>query len=277
VEALTADMSVMQRCSGMWLALTLLVARAEKEFVGMDPDEITDEQLRALHLKIDRDGSGGISMDEALQYSDLMRKQVASNDVMKVLENLDSNKDGAVSLEELHKDMEQWAHHYEDEHSAHVYPRSLEDEKFAVADADKNGLLDKEELPGLYYPELHAGVLDLTAKATIEHKDRDSDGFLTPHEFWEGHGDEKHGISPEEEADFKKLDKDGSGTLDLAELKVWESGHFHARQAFEKLMDVADKDRDGHATAAELVAAREAFKGTDGHYHLLEWVQHHEL
>jgi len=271
-----------QTCWDVCVALALLVACAlSQEAVkdadsGFDPDSLTDEQLRALHLKMDFDGSGGISVDEALQYSDQMRKHIASKDVMNVLRDLDANKDGGVSLEEMLKDMEHWDKGGEN-NKEFVSLRSHEEEKFALADADKNGVLDKEELPGLYYPEIHAGVLDLTAKETMYHKDVDKDGFLTPTEFWEVHGDEQLGISPDEETDFKKLDKDSSGTLDLVELKAWESGHFHAREAFEKLMEIADKDQDGYTTAAELMTARRALAGTDAHYHLLEWAEHQDL
>lgn len=279
-----AGSAAMWTCWGRWVTLAslLLACALSQEAVtdadsAIDADSLTEEQLRALHLKMDLDGSGGISVDEALQYSDMMRKEVASKDVANVLQELDGNKDGGVSLEELLKDVEHWDQGEEGDKKQLDARRSLEEQKFAVADADKNGLLDKEELPGLYYPEIHAGVLDLTTKDAMDHRDIDRDGFLTAHEFWEGQNGGELGISPEEQADFKKLDKDGSGTLDLAELRAWESGHYHAREAFEKLMQIADKDHDGHTTAAELLAARIALAGTDAHYHLLEWSEHHEL
>merc|ERR1712032_835056 len=103
-------------------------------------------------MGIDLDGSGGVSVDEVIQYSDLMRKEVASKDVLNVLRDLDGNKDGGVSLEEMLKDMEHWDQGDEANKNEFVARRNLEEQKFAIADADKNGRLDKEELPGLYYP-----------------------------------------------------------------------------------------------------------------------------
>jgi len=270
-------------CWGVWVALALLGTVTDAGGDGInthsvEPDwlnSLTHEQIHALHLKMDIDKSGGMSVDEAVQYYEQMRKHIASREVKDVLTKLDANEDGGVSIEELMKDWDQGG---EDEKQEFVSLRSHEEEKFALADADKNGVLDEEELPALYYPETHAGVLDLTAKETMHHRDIDKDGFLTPKEFWEGHGDDDpHSISLDEEADFKKLDKDSSGTVDLVELREWESGHFHIRKAFEKLMNTADRDQDGHATAAELVAAHNDIKDTDAHYHFLEWVNHHEL
>merc|ERR1712039_670170 len=104
-------------------------------------------------------------------------------------------------------------------------------------------------------------------------------GLLTPKEFWEGDAvdDEDLSISEEEQADFKKLDVDGNGQLDLTEFKAWESGRFHTEEAMKKLFDIADRDSDMHVTADELSDAREQIAGSDAQYHLMEWAEHHEL
>jgi len=272
----------MHTCCSVWVALSLFVSRALSQNAGkhadpiIDHESLTDEHLQALHSKMDLDGSGGVSVDEALQYSDQMQKHFASQEAMNQLKDLDANKDGGVSLEEMLKDLEQW-HEGDKGEKGMVSQRSHQEEKFAHADNDKNGALDEQELSGFFNPEMHAGVLDVTAKETMYHRDVDKDGLLTPEEFWEGHGDQQAAISPDEEADFKKLDKDNSGTLDLAELRAWESGQFHTREAFEKLMEIADKDHDGHTTSEELVAARSTLLGTDAYYRLLQWSEHHEL
>merc|ERR1719487_1298314 len=157
--------------------------------------------------------------------------------------------------------------------------KELEKEKFKAADKDQSGLLSLQELPALFYPETHDGVLELTAAATLKAKDTDGNGELTPKEFWEGDAvdGEDLAISEEEQADFTKLDTDNSGTLNLQELKAWESGGFHTEEAMKKLFELADQDSDMMVTADELDSARELIAGSDAQYHLMEWVEHAEL
>jgi len=83
--------------------------------------------------------------------------------------------------------------------------------------------------------------------------------------------------SEEGKRDFKTLDKDGNGQLNLEELKVWESGDYHTIQAMEKFMETADKDNDLHVTSEEIVAARDSMVDSDAHYQFLDWAEHHEL
>jgi len=155
----------------------------------------------------------------------------------------------------------------------------LEKEKFKVADTNKDGFLSVEELPSLFYPETHDGVLEVTAKHTLDQKDKDGDGQLSQKEFWEGEvadGQDTE-ISDEEKEDFKKLDADGNGFLNLGELKVWDSGMFHTSEAMKKIFEIADKDNDMHLSADEIEAAREMIAGSDAQYHLMEWAEHSEL
>jgi len=78
-------------------------------------------------------------------------------------------------------------------------------------------------------------------------------------------------------AEFKKLDKDGSGTLDVDELKHWESERFHTIEAMKKLMEIADKDNDLHLTLEEIDAAYSTISSSDAQYHFMEWAENHEL
>jgi len=246
---------------------------------GIEQDALTSEQMRALHSHIDANKDGKVSMAEMLDYSNLMRRVIAKKDIHTVIDEMDADKDGKLSLEELLKDMEQWGEEGEEDRAAAAQRRELETEKFHAADQDKDGLLNSEELPSLFYPETHDGVLEMTAAATLKAKDTDGDGLLTPKEFWEGDAidGEDLAISDEEQADFAKLDVDGSGKLNLQELKAWESGGFHTEEAMKKLFELADQDSDMMVTANELDAARELIAGSDAQYHLMEWAEHAEL
>merc|ERR1719433_522056 len=121
--------------------------------------------------------------------------------------------------------MDSYAQGSEEENKEAALRKEEETQKFKAADTDKNGLLDQQELPGLFYPEIHDGVLEVTARATLARKDTDKDGFLTIQEFWEDYrlaegGSDGKGMSEELQRDFRKLDRDASGSLDLEELKA---------------------------------------------------------
>merc|ERR1719440_1556488 len=167
-------------------------------------------------------------MAEIIDYSQEMRKMIAKKDIHTVIDEMDADKDGKLSLPELLKDMEQWGEEGEEDKAQAAKRKELETAKFKAADSDNSGLLDGDELPALFYPETHDGVLTMTAEASLKSKDTDGNGELTPKEFWEGDtvDGEDLAISEEEQADFTKLDLDGSGQLNLQELKAWESGGF---------------------------------------------------
>merc|ERR1711934_724022 len=159
-------------------------------------------------------------MQEIIEYSHNMRKVIAKKDISTVIDEMDTDKDGKLSLMELLKDMEQWGEEGEEDKAQAAQRKELETAKFHAADSDKNGYLDSTELPALFYPETHDGVLELTAASTLKAKDTNGDGQLTPKEFWEGDGVDGADlpVSDEAQADFSKLDVDGSGALSVQEL-----------------------------------------------------------
>mmetsp|Transcript_131760 Transcript_131760/g.262926 ORF Transcript_131760/g.262926 Transcript_131760/m.262926 type:complete len:286 (-) Transcript_131760:293-1150(-) len=242
-------------------------------------DSLRPEQLQKMHSKMDADNNGKVSLNELLEFSHATRKHIAAKDIKTVFDEMDSDKDGKISLVELFNDIDKMAEHDDkgehDDKDEASRRKAVEEEKFKAADADGDGFLSKVELPALFYPELHEGVLQIAAQSTLAEKDKDKDGLLTEKEFWEDHVEGE--LVGEATTDFRKLDKDGSGTLDLEELKAWESGHFHTTEALQKLVEAADKDHDLHLTSDEMAAAHSTIAGSDAHYHFMEWAEHHEL
>lgn len=254
---------------------------AEEEIEDPGEDALTVDQLKGIHTKFDLNQDGKATMEEVLAYAQGIRKDIAKKDIATILEEMDGNKDGKLSLEELLADMEQQADGDEEEMKEIQARKDLEMQKFRASDKNGDGHLDLDELPALFYPETHEEVLELTAAATLKQKDLDGNGKLSPKEFWEGdmmdREDGGSSISEEEKNDFKVLDKNGDGEMDLGELKEWESGRFHTTEALKQLFITADKDKDGHLTGQELADARDQIAGSDAQYHLMEWVEHNEL
>jgi EF hand len=138
---------------------------------------------------------------------------------------LDSNNDGSISYEEL-----QTADH------------AISAERFATADADGDGLLNRQELhdavsPGRRGPREHPDVMRL---------DTDGDGMLSLAELQAS----KAAMSAER---FTAADSDGSGLLSREEMRAVLSTH----AGRERHADPAalDTDGDGMLSLPEMQAA----------------------
>jgi len=247
---------------------------------------LSTEQMHGIHKRMDANGDGKVSMAEVLAFSDTARRQIAERELETVLEEMDLDRDGKLSVQELVKDLESWGGEdvKDDQHEAAMM-RELQTAKFGAADTNKDGLLDIHELPAMFYPETHEGVLDLTTRQALRQKDGDGDGLLSLQEFCRGGASaddaldqegEELLITDDEREEFRKLDVDHSGKLDVQELKAFESGRLHTEEAMRSLFELADKDKDMHVTAEELGAAREQIAGSEAHYPLVEWAEHYD-
>lgn len=251
----------------------------------MDDQDIEEEamtaaQLKGLFSKFDANKDGRATLQEIMAFAHDMSKAIAEKDAKSIIEEIDTNKDGKLSLDEHLNDLANQADGGDDEEMKELEKRKVtETAKFQAADENGDGFLAPAEIGALFFPEVNAKVLAISVKATMEMKDKDGDAMLTPKEFWEfgeeGGADDE--LTEEEIQDFQKLDKDGDGLLNAAELTAWESGTFHTEGAMLKLMELADKNGDMAATLEELETAREELAASDAQYHLIEWAEHHEL
>lgn len=244
---------------------------------SIESDTLSENQIHSIYSLVDANADGRASLREFTQFAWDTREQIAVRDSRSLTAELDTNKDGELDVDEFRKDMEKWAGVEDSEADA---KRGLELEllKFQAADANKDGRLSKQELPALFYPETHEEVLRVVVYDVLKRRDRDGDDFLTPEEFFADGSEQGQnlGITDQERADFERLDVDGSGKLDIEELALWESGRFHTLAALKAMFDVADADRDGHLTRAEMLAARKTLAGTEAQFHLMEWAAHHQ-
>jgi Ca2+-binding EF-hand superfamily protein len=278
-------MSLALRALLIWNVLTSIYGQegadeADYDDQDIEEDSLTADQLRRIHAKFDGNGDGRVSLHEVMSFSDSVSKAIAGKDIGAILEEIDTSKDGKLSLEEHLSDIHNQADGGDEQEMQELeHRKAVEAAKFRAADSNSDGHLDANELPGLFYPETHEGVLDVTVAETMRQKDTNKDGKLNAKEFWESDqmdGDDAD-LSEEEKADFARLDTNGDGSVDVQELRAWESGRFHTEDAMKKLFEIADKDGDLHITGDELAEARDGISASDAQYHLIEWAEHHEL
>mmetsp|Transcript_34916 Transcript_34916/g.108628 ORF Transcript_34916/g.108628 Transcript_34916/m.108628 type:complete len:291 (-) Transcript_34916:88-960(-) len=286
-----------------WATVLLLALLAQPAFCQGDADEdameipegedegdesaepsISPEQLQKLHKLMDADGNGKMSLDEILAFSTKTSEAMATKDAGSILKDADTSRDGKMSLEEHLKDFSGGDHEAEDEESKAVmeHQKEVEKAKFAAADVNNDGLLDDKEVPALFFPETHDGVLSIMAKDSLKQKDADGNGVLSFEEFFAHNapddGDEPPADTSEQYRDeFARLDKDHDGSITLEEFKAWESGMFHMHESVKSLFKTVDRDGDGHVTAEELANSHGDVASSDAVYHVSSWAEHHEL
>lgn len=260
----------------------------EEDSVWTD-EQITSDQMRNLHKKVDANDDGKVSLAEVMDFAKQARHAIVAKETGALFDEMDSDKDGKVSLDELldntfgapmpedvklpEPDAQQAA-----EEERIKKEKELEKQKFKLADKNGDGFLDQDELPAAFYPETHDGVLALTAAAALKSKDKDGDGELSPAEFWENEDEDvDEATQADQKADFEKLDLDKNGKLNLDEFKAWESGHFHTSDAMNSLFEVADEDKDDELTADEVDDARQMLANSMASSQMQEWVEHYEL
>jgi len=243
------------------------------------PPSLTTKQIERLFHLMDADDNRKLSLQELLAYASDMRHKIAEQDVSAILDDMDTNDDGRISLGERLKELESWnAFEHENGTLELEERKSWETQKFKHADANNDSFLTIDELPFLFFPETHPDVLHVHTTASLSMKDLNKNGKLSLAEFSHQHEssfDEE--LADHRKRDFAQLDVDDSGALSIEELKAWESGAFHNSQAFRKVLEVADTDHDLQITPEEFRAARHEIAAMAAHYQFAEWAHETEL
>merc|ERR1719188_1584808 len=100
---------------------------------------------------------------------------IASRDIGAILEEIDTSKDGKLTLDEHLNDIHNQADGGDEEEMKELEERKkVEAAKFAAADNNGDQVLDIEEIPALFYPETHDGVLAVSVAETMRQKDTNS-------------------------------------------------------------------------------------------------------
>jgi len=263
----------------MGLALAGVVCADEgpdhNEDVGAEEWGISDEQLKALFQKVDKDGDGKVTAADLHAFALGMRLKRAEGYQEQAFAELDQDKDGLVSLAEATADFE--LDGVEGDQEAIVEHRASRTVMFKAADKDGDGFLTKTEAIGFTNMEHDPAVEAAVAKFEIKKNDTNGDGKLSPKEFAWHLG---AGVIGDEEGlmeHFAELDRNTDGFLDLEEMREYESVRHYEEQELSELAGKADKDGDGSITLQELVDTHHDDEKSEHHYHLENWARELEL
>jgi Ca2+-binding EF-hand superfamily protein len=225
------------------------------------PREVTREHMEKLYNHIDGDEDGKVNIQEILKFNQIAMKHMAAKEIEAVFHEMESTKDGHLSLEEhmsetfdIHRDVDA-------SESAKIF--SHEEAKFKAADLNSDGKLDKTEFVNLVHPHTHPEVHDIHATERMRKTDVNGDGKISSEEWEEEH------IS---EGSFDQADENKDGIVDKDELKHYESGHLDTKIAMTKLLEDADEDGDKHFTKAEFAKFADKLEAHPAENHIMEWV-----
>eukprot|EP00434_Breviolum_minutum_P008051 symbB.v1.2.007099.t1/scaffold431.1/size205911/12 len=231
-------------------------ASEEEDLSLSSISDLTKPDLWYIFIQADHNEDGKLSKIEFFNFAAHYREEIERSQYEKPTPDIDLDKDGTLSKEEVEKNLATWDIEGFPQELERV--KNLEKEKFRIADADGNGKLEGEELINMYGHGINDKVLEAEAKSVMFSKDSDKDGKLTPKEFWFDYlrPEEDHEEEPwDRNETFHNLDGNQDGFIDLHELKLWEGGYFFLEDSIDKILFMADKDEDGEATFQELADA----------------------
>ncbi|OLP94243.1 Reticulocalbin-3 [Symbiodinium microadriaticum] len=220
-----------------------------------DLGHVTEEDLRKLFGVIDEDNDGKVTLGELKSFNTQTARRHAEK-FFKLPAWMDEDEDGKLSFEEVKE-----ANHKIGMSTHNIDPEGIKKEhkkeevKFQEVDADNDGVLSQSELVLFFHPNLDTKASAVEAAHLMDTLDKDEDGVLSESEFQAKSGP----------VDFQRVDTNGDGKIQLAELEQMSSGALDFAESMRRMTDIADQNGDGSVTLEELLAAREALakKGED--------------
>ncbi|XP_030649081.1 reticulocalbin-3 isoform X2 [Chanos chanos] len=178
-----------------------------KTFDQLTPEE-SKERLAKIVDRIDTDKDGYVSHAELRHWIKHRQRKYIEENVDKHWKDYDQNKDGKIAWAEYKNTT--YGSHLDDESSdledRETYKAMLrrDERRFKVADRDGDGIATRDEFTAFLHPEEYDYMKDLVVQETIEDIDKNDDGKINLEEYI---GDM---FSPEEgehEPDWVKTEK----------------------------------------------------------------------
>jgi Ca2+-binding EF-hand superfamily protein len=251
------------------------ISRKELEDGMVQSGQFTFDDARTCFDIADIDGDGEVDLAEFVQLmfpnaseiiSNLKSKFRSMDDVIKVFNSWDTNKDGSISFSELSSAVMQGGQRLSEEEMNAI---------FVIGDVDQNGEIDLDEFKRMMMPS----ASDVVTKFRSAHKtthdvqeafkkfDADNDGAIDRQEMTQALS--SHGLNftqQEVDAIFKAGDINSNGSIDYAEFVSLMCPSAHAivtkfRTQYKNMDDVIaafkrfDRNNDGALDKAELTQA----------------------
>jgi Ca2+-binding EF-hand superfamily protein len=237
------------------------------------PENI-EKMIREMFKKADKDFNQKITREELkAQIIENTNKHLkdGKKEAGKSFQEVDADGDGLVTWNEylkkfvIEKGLVDKKH--ANEHNEHTFDgdtrRMVDEEKQSFAEADSNDDgLDTIEWLGFQHPEFSKTMLKDMAEDIMRTLDDNRDGILSKAEFAKEPLGEP--IDPEMDVAYKKqrerefdteidVDKDGYATLEELLNYVNPKNERHAVQEVTEIMDIADTNKDGELSLAEML------------------------
>lgn len=279
---------------------------------GASSHEFTDVELQQAHVEFDENGDRTVSNGELIRFMEKHHKEksLAEIDARGEIQRMDTSKDGFVSLDEYLKDavppvnyggnLTNARHEQFMAPSGAVYPlgensleraRAIDEalkadeiEKFKAADMNGDGLLNQSELHALVVPVANEGVIAVVVRHTMRNADTDKNGLLSYDEFQAsglsetGNEEDRHVTENEMRANqvFTRLDKNGDGSLDMDEIRNWESGAIEREDIANSFVNTLDRDGNKHIDSSEFVQGKRSIGDSEIQSYLIAWAKHRQ-
>ncbi|XP_059140269.1 reticulocalbin-2-like [Physella acuta] len=235
------------------------------------PQEVRIKRLRNLAKSHDTNNNDIIETSELKDWILQSFRMLDREEALDKLKDDDENGDGKITFGEiLHKqfgytesDLADLENIEKEEEGTDVLQLVTDDKKrFNAADLDKDGVLDENEYIAYYQPYDFPHMAEVEMEKAMRDADKDKDGFVSIKEFIGDHVDEEVRLS--EMTNFEELDIDKDGKLTPEELKPWAlpDNEDVAKEEVEHLLNMCDKDKDGHLSIEEIVMKEDEFLGS---------------
>mmetsp|Transcript_63627 Transcript_63627/g.120457 ORF Transcript_63627/g.120457 Transcript_63627/m.120457 type:complete len:259 (-) Transcript_63627:29-805(-) len=234
-------------------------------------ESLTSDQLTALIAKVDTSKDGKASFEEIMRFAHATEQARLHKERLSNFEKADKDGDSKLTLPELLQHLES--------RDAMSFQREVREKQrkhasgvfsHALSATNQDGSLDKVRTPLTLFRHIFEGFHRIVVDADMRRKDADGDGKLTIREYY---SITDAVPSKTELVEFAEADRNKDGFLTARE--VLQPPAFAAE--FKPLFKLADKDNDGHVSAAELHQSQKDIEETKAFKFLVGWVEHHEL
>lgn len=235
-----------------------------KKFDSMSPTE-SQEQLRLIFVKIDKNGDERISEEELKDWMRQVQINTMKTETRKQWKDVNPTNKEFLTWEEYEK------HAWEDD-EADAEMIARDHRKWEIADVDHNSLLSFEEFHSFVHPESVEHMKEYVIQETMEDVDTDKDGRISFQEYItdaahdaDDEDGENAGWDKEEEEEFKlELDKNNDSYLDYQEIRDWiiPNEDEHIMEETKHLFREGDFNTDGYLSVEEVVNSYDLFAGS---------------